>query len=224
MLTYTTIAAVAYLMGSIPFGYLLVRAFRGQDIRETGSGNIGATNVARLGVPGLGTATLLLDAAKGFAAVFASLWIYGRFFYRGPRAVLVPAQQLDAVLAPLAVIGALAALLAIAGHVFPLWLKFRGGKGVATGVGAFLAVAPKAVLIALAVFVVVVLVSRRVSVGSSLGAALVPVFALVFDEHRSSLVVLSLMSAASLLVIIKHQQNLRRLLAGSEPRFEWRRS
>src|SRR5215813_2105287 len=107
---YIIVAAVAYLLGSIPFGYLLVKIFRGQDIRTTGSGNIGATNVARSGAKGLGVATLLLDALKGFVAV-------------------VIAQHIAPGNTDIAVAAAVAAIL---GHVFPVWLGFRGGKGVAT--------------------------------------------------------------------------------------------
>src|SRR5438552_18862797 len=118
MRDYFLVAFIAYLCGSIPFGYILVRIFRGQDVRATGRGNIGATNVART-APALGVATLLLDGFKGFFPVFAVL-----------------GRTADARLV------AVAALFAVAGHLFPVWLKFRGGKGVATAVGAFLALAP----------------------------------------------------------------------------------
>jgi len=131
--TIISIAALSYLLGSLPFGYLLVRIFRGEDVRLSGSGNIGATNVARKS-PVLGVVTLLLDALKGAAAVeFA--YLLSRRVHGGP---------------PHYVLMAMAALFAIFGHVFPVWLKFRGGKGVATGLGAFLIIAPKAVLMACA--------------------------------------------------------------------------
>src|SRR5215467_11316803 len=110
MYTYLTIAAVSYLLGSIPFGLILVRVFRGEDVRASGSGNIGATNVARMS-PTLGIATLILDAAKGMAAV-----VIARTFFGGANARLIMT---------------LAALWAVLGHMFPIWLKFRGGKGVA---------------------------------------------------------------------------------------------
>src|SRR5580700_4698428 len=139
MSTLVLIAAASYLLGSIPFGYLLVRIFRGEDVRQSGSGNIGATNVSRKS-PVLGILTLLLDAGKGTAAVALS-------YILADHVVAIPTyQQL-----------ALGALFAVVGHMFPLWLGFRGGKGVATGLGAFALLAPKAVLIAVGIFIVVVL-------------------------------------------------------------------
>jgi len=123
MFQFFLTAAFSYLLGSIPFGYVLLRIFRGQDVRQTGSGNIGATNVARSS-PALGILTLLLDALKGAAAVAVT------------RALFPDPMMLAAV----------AALFAILGHIFPVWLRFRGGKGVATGLGSFLMLAPKIVL------------------------------------------------------------------------------
>jgi glycerol-3-phosphate acyltransferase PlsY len=198
MSMYFIVAVAAYLLGSIPFGYILVRVFRGEDVRKTGSGNIGATNVARAGAPGLGIATLILDAAKGFAAVVVAQR-------------LAPAES-----APLA---ALAALFAIFGHVFPVWLKFKGGKGVATGVGAFLAVAPKAVLIVLVIFFAIVAVSRYVSLGSIIATAAFPVFAYLLNRQEFPPGVVAVMFFAAFLIIAKHHQNIRRLLAGTEHRF-----
>src|ERR1700674_99918 len=144
MITIILIALVSYLLGSIPFGYLLVRVFRGEDVRQSGSGNIGATNVSRKS-PLLGGLTLLLDAAKGTAAVMLSYVVADH---------MVPIPTLEQA--------ALGALFAVLGHVFPVWLKFRGGKGVATGLGAFALLAPKAMLVAMGFFVVVVLISRYV--------------------------------------------------------------
>ena len=160
MTTLALIAVLSYLLGSIPFGYLLVRIFRGEDVRQSGSGNIGATNVSRTS-PLLGVATLLLDAAKGTTAVVLS-YIVADHMDAGPPAL----EQV-----------ALGALFAVVGHVFPIWLRFRGGKGVATGLGAFLLIAPKAVLIAVGIFVVVVAISRYVSLGSIVAVALLPVLA-----------------------------------------------
>ena len=125
------IAICSYLLGSIPFGYVLVRLFQGADIRERGSGNIGATNVARTS-PTLGLITLLLDAAKGYLAVYL--------------AFLFP-EALDPFSTQRILIASVAAALAITGHIFPVWLKFRGGKGVATALGSFVWLAPKAVLV-----------------------------------------------------------------------------
>lgn len=201
---YVVSCAVAYLLGSIPFGYLLVKIFLKQDIRATGSGNIGATNVARSGRKGLALATLLLDAGKGLAAVFFAGALVSR--YGDPASY---------ALSPLA----LAALCAIAGHVFPVWLGFKGGKGVATGVGAFAALAPKAVLLSFAVFVIVLLVSRYVSLGSILAAILFPVAAYLLNPSLKGGGELMIMFAASMLIIVKHHANIRRILAGSESRF-----
>jgi acyl phosphate:glycerol-3-phosphate acyltransferase len=194
------IAALSYLLGSIPFGYLLVRIFRGEDVRRSGSGNIGATNVARKS-RGLGVLTLLLDAAKGFLAVQVAALIC-RFPEHEPRLYRVMA---------------LSALLAIVGHMFPVWLGFRGGKGVATALGAFLRFSAASVLIAIIIFFVVVLVSRRISLGSIVTAALFPVVASFFLPR--DVLTLGLISAAAVLIIIRHHQNIRRLLSGQEPRF-----
>jgi glycerol-3-phosphate acyltransferase PlsY len=193
-------AALSYLLGSIPFGLILLRTFRGQDVRLTGSGNIGATNVARSS-PALGLVTLVLDALKGAAAVAVA----GAFF---------PGRSEPA---------ALAALFAIVGHIFPVWLKFRGGKGVATALGSFVMVAPRALLVTLGVFIAVVLLFRRVSLGSVVALALFPLLAWLLQDYGDTPKVLGLMTVASLLIIARHHQNIRRLLAGTEPRFQWRR-
>jgi len=156
------IAAVlvsAYLLGSIPFGYLLVRIIVGSDVRETGSGNIGATNVSRTS-PVLGLLTLVLDALKGLAAVALVLvWLHGT-------------RQLAFA----------AAFAAIAGHVFPVWLGFRGGKGVATGLGSFLLLVPKAVVIAVALFLALAAAFRWIALGSMVASACLPVFAYWLGE------------------------------------------
>ena len=204
-----TIAVTSYLLGSIPFGYLLVRIFRGEDVRQTGSGNIGATNVARTGSKGLAIATLLLDALKGYVAV-AHVFFFARhhadhFVNSGPTLVYI--------------LAALAGLCAIIGHMYPVWLRFKGGKGVATAVGAFLGIAPTAILVVLALFVAIVAVTRYVSLGSIVGAAVFPFAAWWLNPLTRSLVVLGLLSASSLLIIIRHKDNIRRLLAGNENRF-----
>ncbi len=145
------IVVVSYLLGSIPFGYLLVRIFRGQDVRQTGSGNIGATNVARTGSKGLAIATLLLDALKGYVAVAFAFWLAGshRFTAGDVPASLYDssAQMIDS--RTIFLLAALAAFCAILGHMFPVWLRFKGGKGVATAAGAFVALAPKCLLLSL---------------------------------------------------------------------------
>ena len=192
-------AVGSYLLGSIPFGYLLVRIFRNQDIRQTGSGNIGATNVSRTS-PVLGVLTLLLDAAKGLAAVSLTR-------------ILFPGQ---------AALCAFAALMAIVGHMFPVWLKFRGGKGVATGVGAFAVIVPKTVLALVGVFIALLLTFRYVSLASILTAASFPVLAWILHPHNPPQM-LAAITASSVLIIVRHHENLRRLFAGTEPRFQRRR-
>jgi glycerol-3-phosphate acyltransferase PlsY len=201
------IAASSYLLGSIPFGYLLVRIFRGEDVRQSGSGNIGATNVSRKS-PALGVATLLLDALKGTTAVALSYVVADRMA-AGP-----PALEL----------GALGALFAVVGHVFPVWLKFRGGKGVATGLGAFALIAPKAVLISAGIFIAVVVISRYVSLGSIVAVAVFPFVAWRIGQFYLSPTSLALISLASLLILVKHRDNLRRLWAGTESRVGGKRA
>jgi glycerol-3-phosphate acyltransferase PlsY len=211
MLTlYLIVAVMAYLLGSIPFGYLLVRIFRGEDIRLTGSGNIGATNVARSGAKGLGIATLVLDALKGALAVWVASVIAGSKYN------LCGDFQQHACVSALRLM-AVAALFAVLGHVFPVWLRFKGGKGVATALGVFCVLFPQAILVALAIFILVVVTTRYVSLGSILGAIAFPVAA-YFIEHPDS-VTLVLASLVALTVILKHHENIGRLLAGTENRF-----
>jgi len=218
MVIYFIVAVIAYLLGSIPFGYILLRIFRGEDVRQHGSGNIGATNVARK-APGLGIATLLLDAAKGYAAVVLAAFVAhsqwnsshpGMFLYYDPHPYKIWPAALMAV----------AAMFAILGHVFPIWLKLKGGKGVATGVGTFLALAPKAVLIVLVIFAILVAAFRYISLGSIIATAAFPLFAWLMYRHESSPAVLAATVAAAALIILKHHQNIRRLIAGTEHRFE----
>lgn len=205
MRLWLPILAVAYLLGSIPFGYLLVRIFRKEDIRTTGSGNIGATNVARSGAKGLGLLTLLLDLLKGFAAV----WIAGLF---APGTPGFPSD--------LAVLAGVAAVL---GHVFPIWLRFKGGKGVATALGVFIAIAPLAALCALGIFIVVFAITRYVSLASILAAVMLPVFCLLWMPDRSPVFVGGVIFL-SLLVIAKHHANISRLMQGKENRFGSKKS
>jgi glycerol-3-phosphate acyltransferase PlsY len=201
------IATTSYLLGSIPFGYLLVRIFRGEDVRQSGSGNIGATNVSRKS-PALGLLTLLLDALKGTCAVLLADAVFMR----------TAPGNVDVSLYPLL---SLVAICAILGHMFPVWLRFRGGKGVATSVGAFALLIPRATLGAFAIFVVVALASRYVSLASIIAAASLPIFAWFSLRHRNSegLFTLLPIAMASALVIVKHHENIRRLLAGTENRF-----
>ncbi|MBZ5490425.1 MAG: glycerol-3-phosphate 1-O-acyltransferase PlsY [Acidobacteriia bacterium] len=210
MTLYLIVAAVAYLLGSIPFGYLLVRIFRGEDIRRTGSGNIGATNVARSGAKGLGIATLALDALKGATAVWLAVLIAGSKYNLCGEAFEHPC-------APVLRLMSLAALFAVLGHVFPAWLRFKGGKGVATALGVFCVLFPKAILLALAIFILIVAITRYVSLGSILGAIAFPVAA--YFMQNADWLSLLLASGVSLIIILKHHQNISRLLTGTENRF-----
>jgi glycerol-3-phosphate acyltransferase PlsY len=207
MSTLVLIAAASYLLGSIPFGYLLVRIFRGEDVRQSGSGNIGATNVSRKS-PVLGVVTLLLDALKGTAAAGLTYRLCGGLA-GGDRPYLAMA---------------VAALFSVLGHMFPLWLKFRGGKGVATGLGSFIVIAPKAVIAAAGVFVVVVVIFRYVSLGSILAVASFLPFVVAMQAYGNSQLALAFMSATSLLIIVKHHENIQRLLAGTESRLGAKRA
>jgi glycerol-3-phosphate acyltransferase PlsY len=208
MSRFLLIAAASYLLGSIPFGYLLVRIFRGEDVRLAGSGNIGATNVARKS-PALGVLTLLLDALKGSAAVAVGIIMSPPIFERIsipriPWRLILPASLPE---------------FAVAGHMFPIWLNFRGGKGVATGLGAFLMIAPKAVLVSAGIFFILVLVFRYVSLGSIAAVAAFPHLGLLLHEYGNTPLALALMAITSVLIVVKHYANIRRLLAGTENRF-----
>lgn len=220
---YAIVALVAYLLGSVPFGYILVKLFLKQDIRQTGSGNIGATNVARSGKKGLAIATLLLDAAKGFVAVGSSGLLLWEIFSRYKGAQFASQKQPTTYPVPipqeLLIAAAVAALFAVIGHCFPVWLKFKGGKGVATGVGAFAALAPKGVLVACVAFILIVAVSRYVSLGSILAAAIFPVAAYFLEPEMRTLPVMTMTVATSALIISKHHQNISRLIAGNENKF-----
>jgi glycerol-3-phosphate acyltransferase PlsY len=186
---------LAYLLGAIPFGYLLVKWKTGGDVRASGSGNIGATNVLRTTGRVAGFATLLLDIAKGYAAV----WIAGRVTGDDP------------------VWTSLAMLAVIAGHAFPVFLGFRGGKAVASFVGALLYLAPKAMAAEVVVFVVVVLSTRYISLGSIIGAATVPLAVWLLQQAPIPVILAS--AAAGAFIIYKHSGNVRRVRAGTEHTF-----
>ena len=191
------ILIVAYLIGSIPFGYLIVRTKSGGDIRQTGSGGTGATNVSRRAGKAAGVLTLLLDAAKGAAAVLIAQNVSGSDWVKAAVAIAV-----------------------IVGHIFPVWLGFRGGKGVATGVGVFLVLAPIALLCAGVVFVSIVFFTRYVSLGSIMAAILIPLFVWlqnVFVEPVADLrPLLTAAITGSLLILFAHRGNIGRLVQGTE--------
>ena len=204
MLMLLVISVIAYLLGSIPFGLILVRLFRKEDIRTLGSGNIGATNVVRSGAKGLGAATFLLDALKGYAAVYVA----GMLMQGSSHGV--PALQNAE---------ALAALVVVLGHMYPVWLGFKGGKGVATALGMAVAMSPAAALLALVVFIVVVLLSRYVSLASIIANVVFAVFStLVFRTPRTAFSEIVLVAIPAL-VVLKHRKNIARLAQGTEYRF-----
>lgn len=188
------IATAAYLLGSVPTGYLLIRLFRHQDIRSVGSGNIGATNVLRTTGRVAGIATLLLDIGKGYLAV----WIAGRLSNQGVTAMCA------------------ATLAVMAGHAFPVFLHFKGGKAVASFVGAFLCLTPLALGAVLVVFVVVVAWTRYISMASVVSAATFPLAVWLMQRD---LTMLTTAVIAGAFIIYKHSSNIRRLRAGSESVF-----
>jgi glycerol-3-phosphate acyltransferase PlsY len=193
----------AYLLGSIPFGYLLVRWKSGSDIRESGSGGTGATNVSRTLGKGLGIATLVFDALKGLAAVLLAQWI-------------LDTSTNDAWFV------AGAAIAALVGHIFPVWLRFRGGKGVATAIGVFLVLDAAALAIAGVIFLVVVAFTRYISLGSILAAASLPILILIQQAIEPRPGFQPLMFAATVggaLIVFAHRANISRLLSGSESKF-----
>lgn len=216
---------LAYLLGSIPFGYVLVRLLRGSDVRQTGSGNIGATNVARMS-PRLGLITLILDASKGFAAVWLAMQLYFPLRYKAAFALIgfSGAPLRNVAIRDFSINGtiAFAMICVVLGHIFPVWLRFRGGKGVATGVGAFLPVVPKAVALVVLLFCAIVLASRYVSLGSMIAAATLPLTVWIVYPYAARIIVISCAAVAAL-IIIKHRSNISRLLAGTERRFSLRR-
>lgn len=200
--------SLAYILGSIPFGYVLVRVFLKRDIRASGSGNIGATNVARSGAKGLGVATLVLDLAKGLASVLLAFFVARHAVQLG-AAGMTRAQAFD--------LATLAAVAAVVGHCFPVWLAFRGGKGVATALGVFLALVPRATVCIVGVFVVVVLLTRYVSLASIVAALAFPLFAFYFVRQPSASVICGFLFIP-LLICVKHRGNIERLMAGTESR------
>lgn len=192
------IPVVAYLLGSIPFGLLIVKAQGGPDIREIGSGNIGAANVTREAGRVAGILTLLLDAGKGCLAV----WLAAHYTSGNIRWMMV------------------AAVSAVVGHMFPIWLGFKGGKGVATGLGVFLPICWQAVAAGIVLWLLVVIFWRYSSLGSISAAVALPLFVylLYAPGHAPPEFVTFGTVVISVLVLIKHRPNIARLVAGEEPR------
>jgi acyl phosphate:glycerol-3-phosphate acyltransferase len=194
---------VAYLLGAIPFGLLIVKALGGPDIREIGSGNIGAANVIRNAGTFAGILTLILDAGKGYLAV----WLAAHFTSGNIRWMM------------------LAAVCAVVGHMFPIWLGFRGGKGVATGLGVFLPICWQAVAAAIVLWLLVVIFWRYSSLGSISAAVAMPllVYVLYAPGHAPAEVVTFGTVLIAVLVLVKHHPNIARLVAGEEPRLNFGR-
>jgi acyl phosphate:glycerol-3-phosphate acyltransferase len=203
-LTTLLLLVAAYLLGSIPFGLIVTRILGAKDVRAHGSGNIGATNVSRVLGPAAGILTLLLDAGKGSAAV----WLAERVTDQSANAMMF------------------AGLGALLGHCFPLWLKFKGGKGVATALGVYVVLCPLAALVACILFVLVVLFWRYVSLGSLSATAAMPllVYFLWAPGHAPPLVISLGTLLAAVLIFYKHDANLQRLVDGTEPKYRVDRS
>jgi acyl phosphate:glycerol-3-phosphate acyltransferase len=199
--TFLAIPFAAYLLGSIPFGLLLAKVFGGGDVRKAGSGNIGATNVTRVAGPLAGILTLIFDTAKGAAAV----WLAARATNDSARWMTISAFSV------------------LLGHCYPVWLKFKGGKGVATALGVFLALSPLAAVSALLLFILCVVYWRFVSLGSVAAAAAMPllIYFLWAPGHEPPIVIDLGTLAIAGLVIFKHRGNLQRLADGTEPRFSF---
>jgi glycerol-3-phosphate acyltransferase PlsY len=202
MSLYLIVVSVAYLLGSIPFGFLLVWLVRKEDIRAKGSGNIGATNVFRSGAKGVGVLTFILDGSKGYAAVAVAEFL-GR-------------SQDPTRLNHLAIA---AGLFVILGHMFPVWLHFKGGKGVATAFGVFLGLCWPAALSALGLWFAIVALTRYVSLASILAAVALPFLTLWLSPGRYGYVSGAVMFACCWIVIVKHRQNIVRLMQGTEHGF-----
>ncbi len=185
----------AYLLGSVPSALFVVWLMTGQDVRTLGSGNIGATNAARAGGLRVGAVVTILDVAKGALPVWAMSVFH-------PASAWLAATMLAAVV----------------GHCYPVWLKFRGGKGVATAFGAFLVLSPWSAVTGIALWLVVLLIWRRVSLASMLAAAAYPLALVVIDDPTP--VILAAVSATAVLIVLRHHDNIRNLLAGDEPKID----
>ena len=200
---FLLILAIAYLIGSIPSGYLIVRAKEGGDVRETGSGGTGATNVSRRAGKGAGIFTLIMDVIKGVLAVFLARFLSDGLFPSADWTIAV------------------AGVVAVLGHIFPVWLRFRGGKGVATALGVFLMLSPAVVLIGLIVFAITLALTRYVSLASLVmlcSIAIASLFLMVLDPLELPDAVAAILIAG--LVVFAHRANIQRLMAGTESKFD----
>jgi len=219
VLAYIIVAVAAYLLGSIPTGFLVAKA-KGIDIRSVGSGNIGATNAMRvLGKPA-GILVLLADAAKGFSACFLGAFIYMFYFnqFNGLHSTSDSASNMIQLFSQEGVdrFSIIAGICAVLGHNYTCWLKFKGGKGIATTAGVYLALAPWAVLVGLVVFILAVLLTKYVSVGSIAAAIALPITVWIMTPQNIFLGIVT--TALGALAVYKHKSNLQRLMAGTESR------
>lgn len=198
MVRYIVTFALAYLIGAIPFGFIFYWLYEKKDIRRVGSGNIGATNVTRsLGIL-KGILVLLLDMLKGVIAVYLAQWML---------------QDIRWI--------SIAGLIAISGHMFPIYLGFRGGKGVATWIGVFLILAPHGLILSLVLFFIAVLLTRYISLGSITAAISLPFILLILDAELA-LVLTAIISA--LLIVLKHRENISKILTGIENKFTFHKN
>ena len=205
----------AYLIGAIPFSYLVVRLMTGADIRQVGSRNVGATNVARSFGKMPGVIALILDIAKGYAVIAIAEWLTAQAqwpFPFGSDASPVHSRPFWI---------ALAGLIAVLGHMFPIWLGFHGGKGVATATGVFLALDPIVVAAGIIIFLIVLIVFRFVSLASILSAASMPIFLHLLAHASFWTIVVAIFIATA--IIIKHHSNIARLTQGAERRMGQRK-
>lgn len=198
-LTPILVLVFAYLLGAIPFGYLVIRLSAGKDIRTIGSGNIGATNVLRAGKKWQGILTLVLDIGKGYLAVAGARWALGP---DAPGWITA------------------AAFMALLGHIFTVFLHFRGGKGAAVAFGSYLAFTPWAALTTVTVFIVAIALTRYVSVGSILAAGLFPLWAYLWGYGNPHMIIVYGSIPGALLIVARHSENIRRLLRGEERRID----
>jgi len=213
---YILVALFAYLLGSIPTGYLVAKA-RGIDIRSVGSGNIGATNAMRvLGKP-LGIFVLLMDALKGLAAVALVVNYYHELFDSLPRVFGTSGLSDNDLRWNL---GVIAGLCVVLGHNYPCWLKFKGGKGIATTAGVYFALAPLSVCIALGIWIVLFVATRYVSIASIAAAVALPTAVWLTQNNLLLGIVTTLLGA---MAILKHKTNIQRLLAGTENRIQFKK-
>lgn len=196
---------LAYLLGSIPFGHLIVKLKTGQDVRASGSGATGATNVLRTAGKTLGILTFALDIVKGVVAVLLARWLTS--LGSGDTTWVVAG----------------AAILAILGHIFPVWLGFKAGKGVATGLGVFLAIAPVAALCAFAIFILIVAKTRYISLGSIVSTVIMIPLILLWNgwvwPSQYLVQMLVAITVVAAVIVFKHGENIKRLMSGTENKF-----